>query len=574
MVCLAARECLPLKSPRQENPAQAPKSLPLPAIRNNGPEDLLVGAMGLMHDCAMNPSRIALFACVLVMAVLSHTAVGQPVFNVKDYGATGRKSDDARPALQKAIDACGKAGGGRVYVPPGEYTSGQLHLRSGVRLHVEAGATIYATLDSSQYDGAKNAALIYGEDLHDIALEGAGTLDGQSEYEWRPNDITDHYILSNQHQMEATGKPLLRPFPKGFPDEKVFPRMVLLVRCVDVRISGLKFLRSRSWTINPYACKRLVIDGVYIYSSQKDGVWADGIDPDGCQDVHISNSTIETGDDAIVFYSTDNWGPVLPTENVTVTNCRLSSSSSAIKFCDGNSRAVRRVTISNVNITNSNRGLAFMVFDGGIVEDVLISNVTIDTRRFDWFWWGDGDPIHFNIKRRSELDGRIYKNEPAAGIIRNVTIENVIAHGQGTSGIQGHPDSWLNGIRLNNVRLFVSHAVEAPYESTAAAMTLKYARDVEMKGVELRWEEPHASTWKSGLLVDHLKGLELDDVRIDPAPGSDQPVLCVSDAEGVTVRQSRVASIQVAGGKSPSVRLIDTESKVTTEPSALPATVK
>ena len=134
-------------------------------------------------------------------------------------------------------------------------------------------------------------------------------------------------------------------------------------------------------------------------------------------------------------------------------------------------------------------------------------------------------PIHFNIKRRSELDGRKYHNEPAAGVIRNVTIENVIAHGQGTSAIQGHPDSWLKGIRLNNVRLFVSHAVEAPYESTAAAMTLQYARDVEMKGVELRWEEPHASTWKSGLLVDHLKGLELDDVRIDPAPGSDQPVL-------------------------------------------------
>ena len=57
------------------------------------------------------------------------------VYNVKDYGATGRKSDDARPALQKAIDACGKVGGGRVYVPPGEYTSGQLHLRSGVRLY-------------------------------------------------------------------------------------------------------------------------------------------------------------------------------------------------------------------------------------------------------------------------------------------------------------------------------------------------------------------------------------------------------------------------------------------------------
>ena len=119
------------------------------------------------------------------MALVSQTASAQRVFNVRDYGATGRKSDDARPALQKAIDACGKAGGGEVYVPPGEYTSGQLHLRSGVRLYVEAGATIYATLDGSQYDDPKRAALIYGEDLHDIALEGAGTLDGQAAYEWR-----------------------------------------------------------------------------------------------------------------------------------------------------------------------------------------------------------------------------------------------------------------------------------------------------------------------------------------------------------------------------------------------------
>jgi polygalacturonase len=191
--------------------------------------------------------------------------------------------------------------------------------------------------------------------------------------------------------------------------------MVLLLRCTDVRITGLKFLRSRSWTINLYACKRLLIDGVYIYSSQKEGVWADGIDPDGCQDVRISNSTVETGDDAPVFYSSGIWGPALPVENVTVTNCRLSSSSSAIKFCDENSNAIRRVNIANVVITNSNRGIAFMVFDGGIVEDVVLSNLTIETRRFDWFWWGDGDPLHFNIKRRREVDGTKRANEPAAG---------------------------------------------------------------------------------------------------------------------------------------------------------------
>ncbi len=498
--------------------------------------------------------------------MLSWVADGQPFCNVKEFGATGIRADDARPSIQKAIDFCAKAGGGRVYVPAGEYNSGQLHLRSGVRLYLEAGATIYATLDSRQYDDAKHAALIYGEGLHDIAIEGAGTLDGQSAYEWRLSDFTDYYILPNQRRMEAAGKPLLRSFPVSQGKDTVYPRMVLLLRCTDVRIAGIKLVRSRSWTINPYACKRLTIDGVYIYSSQKEAVWADGIDPDGCSDVHISNSTIETGDDAIVFYSTDMWGPLLATENVTVTNCRLSSSSSAIKFCDGNMKAVRHVAISNVVITNSNRGLAFMVFDGGIVEDVVISGVTIDTRRFDWFWWGDGDPIHFNIKRRSEIDGQPKPNEPPAGIIRNVTIENVIAHGQGTSMMQGHPDSWLEGIRLSNVRLFVAHGADAPYEDTSAAMTLKYARDVKMTGVEIHWDEPHAATWQSGFVADQVKGLALNDVSFDSAPGSLQPVMRLNDADGVILRQSDVASLHVTGATSRNVRLLETGSQVTIGP--------
>jgi polygalacturonase len=503
---------------------------------------------------------------LFVLLVWASWLAAQPVFNIKEYGATGHKENDARPAIQQAIDACGMAKGGTVYFPPGEYTSGQLHLRSGVRIYLEAGATLFASLESRQFDPAPKPALIYGEDLHDIALEGRGTIDGQSSYEWKPNNFTDFYILSNQRRMEATGKPLMRPFPTGFGNETIYPRLVLLLRCVDVRITGLKFLRSRSWTINPYACKRLVIDGVYIYSSQKEGVWADGIDPDGCQDVRISNSTIETGDDAIVFYSTDNWGPVLPTENVTVTNCRLSSSSSAIKFCDGNSRAVRRVVISNVVITNSNRGLAFMVFDGGVVEDVVISNLTIETRRFDWFWWGDGDPIHFNIKRRSEVDGTKRTNEPPAGIIRNVTIQNVIAHGAGTSAINGHPDSWLEGVRLDNVRLFLSRDADGPYENTTAVMVIKQARDFAMKDVEIHWQPPYSSAWETGLVVQQVKGMSLDGVRIDTAPSSAHPVVILKDADGFTLRHSQAETLRVSGGNTKSVHLIQTDSKVTTDP--------
>jgi len=474
------------------------------------------------------PRRLA-----LLFASFATLLCAQPVFNVKDYGATGQKADNARPALQQAIDACGKAGGGTVYVGPGEYTTGQLHLRSGVRLYIEAGATLFASLDGSQFDPAPKPALISGEDLHDIAIEGRGTLDGQSTYEWRLNSITDHYILSNQRLMEATSKPLMRPFPHGFPDEKIYPRMVLLLRCTDVRITGLKFLRSRSWTINPYACKRLLIEGVYIYSSQKDGVWADGIDPDGCQDVHISNSTIETGDDALVFYSADIWGPALPVENVTVTNCRLSSASSAIKFCDGNSNAIRRVNIDNVVITNSNRGIAFMVFDGGIVEDVVLSNITIETRRFDWFWWGDGDPLHFNIKRRGEVDGAKRANEPAVGKIRNVIIQNVIAHGTGASVINGHPASWLEGVRLDNVKLFVASDLSAPYEHTETALTIRQASGLRMSNVEIGWEKPFSPTWRNGLSLDHVKDAILERVEVHPAPGSKSQRILLTDTENV-----------------------------------------
>jgi polygalacturonase len=482
----------------------------------------------------------------------------QPVFNVKDYGATGRKQDNARPALQQAIDACGRAGGGTVYVPPGDYTSGQLRLRSGVRLYVEAGATLFASLDGKEFDSGMKAALLYGEDVHDIAIEGRGTIDGQASYEWHPNNFVDYYIRPNQLLMEATGKPLERSFPAGFGTESVYPRLVLLLRCNDVRISGLKFLRSRSWTINPYACKHLTIDGVYIFSDQKMAVWADGIDPDGCQDVHISNSTVETGDDALVFYSSKIWGPDLPTENITVTNCRLSSSSSAIKFCDGNSNAVRRVAIDNVVITNSNRGLAFMVFDGGIVEDVVISNVTIETRRFDWFWWGDGDPIHFNIKRRSEVDGTKRENEAPAGIIRNVSIRNVIAHGAGTSAINGHPDSWLDGIHLDNVHLFVSHDPQAQYENTQSALTLRYARNFSMKDVEIHWEKPESPTWKAGMEIGDVRDLLLEGVDVPTR-------MALTNVENVTIRQSRTPAIQVSGAKSRGIRLVDSGGTLATD---------
>ena len=429
------------------------------------------------------------------------------IFNVKEYGATGHKDQAAQQAIQATIDACAVAGGGMVYFPPGAYTSGTIHLKSYVRIFIEIGATIYSSKDVTTYD---EKALFFGEDLEHITIEGRGVINGQAEYEWRLSDHDDRYIIDNQRRMEALGKPLMRPFPT----ENSIGNLLLLKRCKDVLIRDASFIDSPSWTMHPYACERLTIDGVYVHTSREAGVWADGIDPDGCKDVRISNCTIDSGDDALVFYSSEIYGPALPCENITVTNCRLSSASSAIKFCDGIINCVRKVTIDNCVITDSNRGIAFMEFDGGYVSDVVISNLTIDCGRYDWFWWGEGDPFHFNVIQRSEKHPELeWKDEPPAGSISNVLIQNVIARGQGPSVIKGHPDSWLDGITMKDIKLIISSDPEAPYEIGGHALTFQRARNLRLENIEVVWDEQRSDQWQSALNMEDIEGLTLIDIK-------------------------------------------------------------
>ena len=171
-----------------------------------------------MNSFALKKWIVAVSFFGMLAASSECLAAGTVVFNVKDYGATGKRSDDARAAIQKAIDACAAAGGGMVYLPPGEYISGTIHLRSHVRLHIEAGSRLIASPDPTAYDYGQipsKAALIYGEDLEDISIEGRGIVDGQAEYEWRPDDFERGY--NHKIMMEKLGKSLMRSFPKGFP---------------------------------------------------------------------------------------------------------------------------------------------------------------------------------------------------------------------------------------------------------------------------------------------------------------------------------------------------------------------
>ncbi|UCE07010.1 MAG: hypothetical protein JSW07_02925, partial [bacterium] len=64
-------------------------------------------------------------------------------FNVTRYGAIGDGVTDCRKAFLNTIDACHRAGGGRVIVPAGNYLlNGPLYLKSNVNLYLNSGSYI------------------------------------------------------------------------------------------------------------------------------------------------------------------------------------------------------------------------------------------------------------------------------------------------------------------------------------------------------------------------------------------------------------------------------------------------
>src|ERR671933_862696 len=115
-------------------------------------------------------------------------------FKVTDYGAVADGRTDSTEAIRKAIEACNKSGGGRVVVPAGVFLTGAIHLKSNVNLYVSEGATLKFSADPEKYlpvvytrfEGTEcmnYSPLIYAFEQENIAVTGAGTLDGSASEE-------------------------------------------------------------------------------------------------------------------------------------------------------------------------------------------------------------------------------------------------------------------------------------------------------------------------------------------------------------------------------------------------------
>jgi hypothetical protein len=72
-----------------------------------------------------------LFISILLLFVAFASASADD-FNIKKYGAVSDTTKYSTKAIQRAIDACSKAGGGRVLIPAGNYKIGSILLKNNV----------------------------------------------------------------------------------------------------------------------------------------------------------------------------------------------------------------------------------------------------------------------------------------------------------------------------------------------------------------------------------------------------------------------------------------------------------
>ena len=243
-------------------------------------------------------------------------------FNIRDYGAKvcdWLQTDN----IQKAIDECFLAGGGRVVIPCGVYLTGGLRIRSGVELYLESGAILKGSRDAEDYFG-------YREDtLEPVVLEEVGDTPGTkncasavSTSRWcnaliRAFDAHDFAIIGEKGSYIDGCNAY---DPEGEHNYRG-PHGLGIWRCKNIRLEGYTFINSGNWSHAIFQSQNITIRNVTMHGGE------DGIDIRTCDDVLIENCDINTPDDAVAGF--DN-------HNVIVRNCKLNSSCMPLRIGGNN----------------------------------------------------------------------------------------------------------------------------------------------------------------------------------------------------------------------------------------------
>lgn len=452
---------------------------------------------------------------LLGLCVLSQWVIAKDHL-ITDYGARPGLSGLNTQAINRAIQACYARGGGRVIVPAGVFRTGTLVMKDNVELHLETGATLLASTAlqdfpiqpqpayRSQKDAPGWRALIYANEASNIAITGAGAIDGSG----------------------AAHKP--DPGNRLGGDLDGRPRNILFISCRQVRIEGIRMMNAAIWNQHYLNCEDVVVDGIHVFNHANRN--NDGIDIDGCRRFLLSNSTFDTDDDAVVLKST---GPAA-TEDVVVTNCIVSSFCNAIKAGTESTGGFRNIAVSNCVIKPSRdrrppisgtakgiAGISLEIVDGGLMEGISISNITIE---------GTDCPLYIRLGNRARKHIP-EATTPPVGKMRNIVISNLAAYRTGNycASITAIPGHYVENVSLSNIQLLNTGGLE---QGGYIAGIDKVTEDEKGYPQPTVWKELPAS----GLFIRHVKNIQINGLMLGSEKTDPRVPVMAADADGLQIR--------------------------------------
>ncbi|MDP9150208.1 MAG: glycosyl hydrolase family 28 protein [Myxococcota bacterium] len=368
-------------------------------------------------------------------------------------------------AFAAAIAAATAAGGGVVDVPAGTWRTGPIHLASNIELHLEAGATVLFSQNVNDYlppvltrweglDVMNWSPFVYALNATNVAITGAGTLDGQGSTWWSwktPSKAEDQRIYAwwLTHLSGISSPPTAAQVPVSAVVNGLRPTMIECNGCTNFLIDGITTANPAYWVIHPLYSTNVIIRNAHITSNIL-GSNGDGIDVDSCKNVLIESDTFATSDDIISVKSGLNEVGIAvnkPTEELVIRNISANLGH-ALSFGSEMSGSINNVLVDNATLNNMQylMRMKTMPGRGGVMSNVWFQNVMASN------WTVAALEITTNYPSSTIAPNDLNK----LPTVKNVTVKNVT----GTSAppypvynFVGLPMPLFSGIVLDTVNL-------------------------------------------------------------------------------------------------------------------------
>ena len=381
---------------------------------------------------------------------ITGAAVPEYTIDITRCGARGDGKRDCRKAFAKAIAKATEKRGVRIIVPAGTYfIKGPITLASNVTIELMKGATLKFSPDPADYPMVKTSwegtfiynysPMIYGYNLHDVAITGEGTIDGnamETFATWKSRQ-SEGQALSRKMKHEETDMKQRR-FGEGF---WLRPQLIQMYRCERVTLQGVKITNSPFWCVHLLESENIVCRGLR-YDAKL--VNNDGIDPECSRNILIEDISFDNGDDNIAIKSgrdNDGWRIAKPSENIVIRRCHFKGLH-AVVIGSEMSAGVRNVIVEDCDYAGyCKRGLYIKTNPdrGGFVRGIYVSQCHFgeveDLLHITSRYAGQGlDNNHFSTIEDIYIDGLTCKSASAAALVlqgtkeksvRNVHLDNI-----------------------------------------------------------------------------------------------------------------------------------------------------